>query len=164
MAEPKLSSLTENQAYSKVKDIVEALSLFADVKEVFKQADEARRRGVIMRAENKPLAEENLRLKEQKKQAEQEIVDIKAVGEERKKKQGEDESKAYALFKAKRAEWSKAIEKKRAEHEALITNKRKELSDLIRELTRKIEAKESQLKVAQKEYNDIKKLFVPVES
>lgn len=164
MAEPKSSSLTENQAYSKVTDIVEALSLFADAREIFKEADETRRRGIIMRAENKPLAEENVRLKEQKKQVEQEIADIKTVGAERKKKQSEDESTAYALFKGKRADWSRIIEEKRAEYEALITEKSKELNGIIRKLTKVIEEKEKRNAEVDKEYNDVKKLFVPMEN
>lgn len=164
MPEPKLSSLTENQAYSKITDIVEALSLFAEAKEIFKEADETRRRGIIMRKENKPLAEENIRLKEQKKRTEQEIADIKTVGEGRKKKFGEDESTAYALFKVKRADWDKVLEEKRSEYEELIKAKSKELNGIIRAKTKEIEAKELRNATVDKEYNDIKKLFVSVGS
>jgi transketolase len=164
MTNPELSKLNENQAYAKAIEYEKFFELFRDMREVFQKAAAARKLTVDINRENKPLVEENIKLKEKKKQIEKEIVDITASREEKRKELDHDESAQRVLHREKLAKWNKTITDKKEEYERLITAKSKELNDIVKAKTKEVEEKEKRNAILDKEYNDVMKLFVPVGS
>lgn len=152
--------LTENQAYAKAVEFENMFSLFRDLRVVFQAAAEAKKKMEDVQRQTVPLLKELNKRMDEKKKAEQEIADINRMGEERKKQLNEDESNQYAMYKKKLAEWKKRLKEEEDRFNAMIAGKDKELSRMISEKTEELEAIEKRLAEVNREYEDVKKLFV----